>query len=212
MRLSVGRPGLPFAVAALAAAIAFLGYNLGGSQVANAANTASPVNIADPTAPSNLAHVSSGGALSTSSVPGTPATPLNLDVTGVVDSGLTELVVPTTAHIDLTSLTVAADEAENDGGHVRVFFDITEAPAGTVPGDCFADSTSFSEIQQFDLQSGTTLTLSPSSPIVMAPPAGEDECIEFGATPDTGTDSGQIHVSATGFVASGTYTGPHGTG
>ena len=30
---------------------------------------------------------------------------------------------------------------------------------------------------------------------------------------DTGASRGQVHVSATGFVASGgTYTGPHGTG
>jgi hypothetical protein len=212
---------MSLAVMMLAAAIGFLGYNLGSSQLANATSTAgsaSHVNIADPTHPGNLAHVSSAGALSTSlsgpvsTVPGTPATPLNLDVSGVVNSGFTELVVPTTAHIDLTSLTVAAAEAENEGGYVRVFLDITEAPAGTKPGDCAAHSTSFSEIQQFDLQPGTTVTLSPSSPIVMDPPAGTDECIDFAATPDTGTSSGQIHVSATGFVVSGTYTGPHGTG
>jgi hypothetical protein len=188
------RPGIPAAVAVLAAAIAFLGYNLGSSQVANAANTAS--------------QVRSAGALSAS----TPTTPLNLDTTGIVGGGFTELVEPTTAHIDLTSLTVAADEAENGGGHIRVFFELLEAPTGTPPGDCTADSTGSSEIQQFDLQSGTTVTLSPSSPIVMDPPAGEDECVTFSAVADTGTSSGQVHVSATGFVASGTYTGPHGAG
>jgi hypothetical protein len=218
MRLPVRRPGMPLAVMALAAAIGFLGYNLGSSQAANAANTASPVNIADPTNPNNLAHVSSAGALSTkvsglvTNVPGTPTTPLNLDTTGIVGGSFTELVVPTTADIDLTSLTVAVDESENGGGHVRVFFDILEAPTGTAPGDCAADSTSSSEIQQFDLESGTTATLSPSSPIVMAPPSGEDECVIFGAEADTGTSSGQVHVSATGYVASGTYTGPEGTG
>jgi hypothetical protein len=121
------------------------------------------------------------------------------------------LVGPTTASIDLTSLTVAADEAENGGGHIRVFFDILAAPKGTAPGDCTADATSNSEIQQFDLDSGTTATLSPSSPIVMAPASGEDACVIFGAEADTGTSTGQVHVSATGFVASGTYTGPHGT-
>jgi hypothetical protein len=212
MRLSVRRPGLPFAVVALAAAISFLGYNLGSSPVASAANTASPVNIADPITPTNLAHVSSGGALSTSAVPGTPGTPLNLDATGVVTGEFTELVVPTTAHIDLTSLTVAADVAENGGGHIRVFVLIEQAPTGTAPGDCTADATSSSEIQQFDLDAGTTVTLSPSSPIVMAPPSGKDECVAFGLEADTGTSTGQVHVSATGFVVSGTYSGPHGTG
>jgi hypothetical protein len=218
MKVRSGRPGMPVAIVALAAAIAFLGYNLGSSQVASASNTASPVNIADPTNPSNLAHVSSAGALSTNvsglvnSIPGTPATPLNLDVSGVVGGGFTELVEPTTARIDLTSLTVAVDENENAGGHVRVFFDILEAPVGTQPGDCAADATSSSEIQQFDVPSGTTVTLSPSSPIVMPPPSGEDECVTFAAEADTGTSSGQVHVSATGFVASGTYAGPHGTG
>jgi hypothetical protein len=188
------RPGIPAAVAVLAAAIAFLGYNLGSSQVADAANTAR--------------QVSSAAALSAS----TPTTPLNLDTTGIVGGGFTELVEPTTAHIDLTSLTVAADEAQNGGGHVRVFFEILEAPAGTPPGDCTADSTGSSEIQQFDLQSGTTVTLSPASPIVMPPPSGKDECVIFSAVADTGASTGQVHVSATGFVASGTYTGPHGTG
>jgi hypothetical protein len=217
MRLSVRRPSIPLAVMALAAAIAFLGYNLGSSPVASAANTASPVNIADPTTPTNLAHVSSAGALSTSvsglvsSVPGTPATPLNLDATGVVTGAFTELVEPTAAHIDLTSLTVAADAFEN-GGVTRVFVLIEQAPTGTAPGDCTADATSLSEIQQFDLQPGTTVTLSPSSPIVMAPPSGKDECVVFGLEADTGTDTGQVHVSATGFVVSGTYAGPHGTG
>lgn len=194
MESRLHRPGIPVAVAVLAAAIAFLGYNLGSSQVASAANTAS--------------QVSSGGALSTS----TPTTPLNLDTTGIVGGGFTELVEPTTAHIALTSLTVAADEAQNGGGHIRVFFEILEAPAGTPPGDCTADSTGSNEIQQFDLQSGTTVTLSPASPIVMPPPSGEDECVIFSAVADTGASTGQVHVSATGFVASGTYTGPHGTG
>jgi hypothetical protein len=191
------RPGIPAAVAVLAAAIAFLGYNLGSSQVANAANTAS--------------QVSSAAALP-ASTPSTPTTPLNLDTTGIVGGGFTELVEPTTAHIDLTSLTVAADEAQNGGGHIRVFFSILEAPTGTPPGDCTADSTGSSEIQQFDLQAGTTVTLSPASPIVMPPPSGKDECVIFSAVADTGASTGQVHVSATGFVASGTYTGPHGTG
>jgi hypothetical protein len=204
------------AAVVLAAAIGFLGYSLGSPPVASATDTASPVNIADPTHPGNLAHVSSAGALSTSvsglvnDVPGTPATPLNLDATGVVGAPFTELVEPTTADVDLTSLTVAADGFENEGV-VRVFVLINEAPTGTAPGDCEADATSLSEIQQFDLQGGTTVTLSPSSPIGMAPPRGKDECVEFGLEADTGTDTGQVHVSATGFVASGTYTGPHGT-
>jgi hypothetical protein len=218
MRLSVRRPGMPVAVIALAAAVGFLGYNLGSSPVASAASSASPVNIADPVTPTNLAHVSSTGALSTSvsglvnSVPGTPATPLNLDVTGVVTGEFTELVEPTEAHIDLTSLTVAADVAENNGGHIRAFFLIETAPAGTAAGDCTADATSISEIQQFDLDAGTTVTISPSSPIVMAPPAGEDQCVAFGLEADTGDSTGQVHVSATGFVVSGTYSGPHNTG
>jgi hypothetical protein len=194
MKLRLHRPSIPVAVIVLAAALAFLGYNLGSSQVANATDTAS--------------HVSSAGALSTS----TPTTPLNLDTSGVVGGGFTELVEPTTAHIDLTSLTVAADESGNGGGHIRVFFDILEAPTGTPAGDCAADSTGNSEIQQFDVQSGTTVTLSPASPIVMPPPSGKDECVAFDAVADTGTSSGQVHVSATGFVTSGTYTGPHGTG
>jgi hypothetical protein len=218
MKFCLNRPSMPVAAVVLAAAIGFLGYNLGSPQAANATNTASPVNIADPTHPDNLASVSSAGALSTSvsgsvkNIPGTPTTPLNLDTTGIVGGGFTELVQPTAAGIDLTSLTVAADVAENEGGHIRVFFDILEAPAGTPPGDCTADSTGNSEIQQFDLQSGTTVTLSPISPIVMDPPNGEDECVTFSAVADTGTSTGQVHVSATGFVASGTYTGPHGTG
>jgi hypothetical protein len=218
MTFRVRQSGMPFAVLALAAAIGFLGYNLGSSPAASAASTASPVNIADPTTPTNLAHVSSAGSLQTSvsglvsNVPGTPTTPLNLDVSGVTTGGFTELVEPTTAKIDLTSLTVAVDEAENGGGHVRIFFDILEAPTGTAPGDCLADSTGNSEIQQFDVAAGTTVTLSPSSPIVMAPPSGEDECVTFAAEPDTGTSTGQVHVSATGFVVSGTYSGPHGTG
>jgi hypothetical protein len=217
MRFSVRRPGMPLALIALAAAIGFLGYNLGSSPVASAASTASPVNIADPTTPTNLAHVSSAGALSTSvsglvnNVPGTPATPLNLDVTGVVGGEFTELVEPTAAHIDLTSLTVAADAFENSGV-TRIFFVIEQAPTGTAPGDCTADATGISEIQQFDLQPGATVTLSPSSPIVMSPPSGEDQCVAFGIEADTGTDTGQVHVSATGFVVSGTYAGPHNTG
>jgi hypothetical protein len=36
--------------------------------------------------------------------------------------------------------------------------------------------------------------------------------VTFAAEPDTGTSTGQVHVSATGFVVSGTYSGPHGTG
>jgi hypothetical protein len=221
MRLRAPRSGMPFAVMVLAAAIGFLGYNLGSSPLASAtstAGTASHVNIADPTHTRNLAHVNSAGALSTnvsglvSTVPGTPATPLNLDTTGVVGGPFTELVEPTTAQIDLTSLTVAVDEAENGGGHVRVFFLILEVPAGTRPGECAADATSDSEIQIFDLQAGTTAILSPASPIVIAPRRGKDVCLDFGAEPDTGSSTGQVHVSATGFVASGTYTGPHGTG
>lgn len=112
MKFCLNRPSMPVAAVVLAAAIGFLGYNLGSPQAANATNTASPVNIADPTHPDNLA-------------------------------------------ID---------------------------------------------------------TLSPISPIVMDPPNGEDECVTFSAVADTGTSTGQVHVSATGFVASGTYTGPHGTG
>lgn len=218
MRFSLRPANVSVGVVALAAASGFLGYNLGSPQAASATSSASSVNIADPTHPSNLAHVSSAGALSTSvsglvnNVPGTPATPLNLDTTGIVGGGFTELVEPTAAHIDLTSLTVAADVFQNGGGHVRVFFDIAEAPTGTSPGNCTADATSDSEIQQFDVQAGTTVTLSPSSPIVMAAPSGEDECVTFGAAADTGTSTGQVHVSATGFVASGTYTGPHGLG
>jgi len=209
---------MAFAVMMLAAATGFLGYNLGPSQLASASSTASHVNIADPTKASNLAHVNSAGALSTSvsglvsNVPGTPATPLNLDATGVVGGPFTELVEPTTARIDLTSLTVAVAESQNEGGHVRVFLVIIEAPRGTRPGNCEADSTGDSEIQVFDLQSGTTATLSPSSPIVMTPPSGKDECIDFGAEADTGSSTGQVSVSATGFVASGTYAGPHGIG
>jgi hypothetical protein len=211
MKLRLGRSRVPVAAVVLAAAIAFLGYNLGSPQLANATNTASPVNIADPTTPGNLAHVSSAGALSTSEVPGTPKTPLNLDTTGVTGGPFTELVEPTTASIDLTSLTVAADVAENNGGHLRIFFSILGAPKGTAPGDCSADATSDTEIQQFDLDAGTTATLSPSSPIVIAPASGEDACLIFGIEADTGTSSGQVHVSATGFVVSGTYAGPHGT-
>jgi hypothetical protein len=215
MRLSVRRPAMPVAVMAVAAAVAFLGYNLGSSPVASAASTASPVNIADPTTPTNEAHVSSAGALQTSvsnlvnSEPGTPVTPLNLDATGVVTGEFTELVEPTTAKIDLTSLTVAADVAENGGGHIRVFVLLLGAPLGTAPGDCTADATSDNEIQQFDLDAGTTVTLQPSSPIVMAPASGEDECVVFGLEADTGSSTGQVHVSATGYVVSGTYSGPH---
>jgi hypothetical protein len=195
----------------LAAAIGFLGYNLGSSQLANAANTASPVNIADPTHPDNLAAVSSAGALSTSQVPGTPKTPLNLSTSGVVGS-VSELVVPTTAAIDLTSLTVAVEEFENGGGHVRVFFSIFGAPKGTPPGDCLADATSGGTVQQFEVPSGTTTILAPSSPIVVAPASGQDVCVTYGAEADTGTDTGQVLVSATGFVVSGTYAGPRAAG
>jgi hypothetical protein len=223
MRLREYRPSMPLAVVMLAAAIGFLGYNLGSSQLASASSassassltSASHVNIADPTHTSQLAHVSSSGALSTSvsglvnDVPGTPAEPLNLDVSGVTEGGPTELVEPTTAEIDLTSLTVAADVAESGSGHLRVFFDILQVPIGTQPGDCAVDATGNSEIQQFDLQAGTTVTLSPSSPIVMAPPKGKDECVIFSSEADTGSSSGQVHVSATGFVVSGTYAGPH---
>jgi hypothetical protein len=218
MKLRAHRPGMSFAVMMLAAAIGFLGYNLGSSQLANATSTAgsaSHVNIADPTHPSRLAHVSSAGALSTSvsgsvsAVPGTPATPLNLDATGVTGGPFTELVEPTTAEIDLTSLTVAADVAENEGGHLRVFFLIADVPAGTQPGDCSADATSISEIQQFDVDAGATVTLTPGSPIVITPPRGQADCLDFGIEADTGTDTGQVHVSATGFVVSGTYSGPH---
>jgi hypothetical protein len=210
MKLGVHRPSTPVAVVVLAAAIGFFGYNLGSSQLANAANTASPVNIADPTHPGNLAAVSSAGALSTSEVPGTPKTPLNLNVQGTVGTE-TELVEPTTASIDLTSLTVAAQEEGNGGGHIRVFVQLFGAPKGTAPGHCLADATSGGEIQEFDLDAGTTDTLSPSSPIVMAPASGEDACVVFGVEADTGTSTGQVYVSATGFVVSGTYTGPHGT-
>jgi hypothetical protein len=190
MRLPLRRPSMPLAVIVLAAATGFLGYSLGPSQLANATSVSGPV----------------------STVPGTPATPLNLDTSGVTGGPFTELVRPTTAKIDLTSLTVAADESQNEGGHIRVFLLIIETPLRTKPGNCSAAATSDSEIQIFDLQSGTTATLSPSSPIVMAPPSGKDECIDFGAEADTGSSTGQVHVSATGFVASGTYTGPHGTG
>jgi hypothetical protein len=93
-------------------------------------------------------------------------------------------------------LTVAADVAENEGGHLRIFVLILQAPAGTPAGHCQA----------------ATATLSPSSPIVMDPPRGKDECIAFGIEADTGSSSGQVHVSATGFVASGSYAGPHGNG
>jgi hypothetical protein len=189
MNLSLRRPALPVAVLALAAATAFLGYEL---------------------APAGPAGATSTSVITT--VPGTPSTPLNLSVSGVVDGGFTELVQPTTAHIDLTSLTVAADVAQNEGGHLRVFLLIEQAPAGTPAGKCTADATGDSEIQQFDVQAGTTVTLSPASPIVMAPSSGKDECIAFGAAPDTGESTGQVHVSATGFVASGSYKGPHGNG
>lgn len=194
MKFRAHRSSVPVTIVVLAATVGFFGYNLGSSPVANAANTLSPASsAAEPSA-------------------STPATPLNLDTTGITGGGFTELVEPTTAHIDLTSLTVAADESQNEGGHIRVFFEIQEAPTGTPPGDCTADATGSSEIQQFDLQSGTTVTLSPASPIVMPPPSGEDECITFSAVADTGASTGQVHVSATGFVTSGTYNGPHGTG
>jgi hypothetical protein len=217
MKFAIHRPGLPVAILALAGATAFLGYNLAPSVPAGAAS-ASHVSIADPDHPGQLARVSSSGALSTTTsgvvttVPGTPATPLNLYADGVSTGPFTELVEPTSAHIDLTSLTVAVQQAENEGGHIRVFLLRRQAPAGTKAGSCVADATSDSEIQAFDLDSGTTATLTPGTPIVMAPPSGKDECIAFGADPDTGSSTGQVQVSATGFVASGTYSGPHGTG
>jgi hypothetical protein len=187
MKLAVHRPSLSLAVLALAAATAFLGYNLAPTQPAGATST----NVV-------------------TTVPGTPTTPLNLYADGVSTGPFTDLVQPTEAHIDLTSLTVAVQEAENEGGHIRVFLLLLVAPAGTKAADCTTDATSEIEIQAFDLQSGTTATLSPASPIVMAPPSGKDECIAFGADPDTGSSTGQVQVSATGFVASGTYSGPHG--
>jgi hypothetical protein len=178
MKLRLDQSKVPVAVVVLAAAIAFLGYNLGSSQPANATNTASPVNIADPTHPDNLAAVSSAGALSTSEVAGTPKTPLDLSRDGtVVNTGTTELIEPTTATIDLTSLTVAVLDFDPGDSPVRVGFDILEAPTGTPPGDCAADATSDTEIQVFDLQPGTTDTLSPASPIVMAPASGDDACV-----------------------------------
>jgi hypothetical protein len=210
MKLRLDQSKVPVAALVLAAAIAFLGYNLASSQPANATNTASPVNIADPTHPDNLAAVNSAGALSTSEVPGTPKTPLDLSRDGtVVNTGTTELIEPTTATIDVTSLTVAVLDFDPGDSPVRVGFDILEAPAGTPPGDCAADATSDTEIQVFDLQPGTTDTLSPASPLVMTPPAGHDECLGFFSTVDDGSDPTQVDVAATGFVASGTYTGPH---
>src|ERR1700722_13262215 len=176
MKLRVHRPSTSVAVVVLAAAIGFLGYNLGSSQLANAANTASPVNIADPTHPGNLAAVSSAGALSTSEVPGTPKTPLNLEAEGMV-ANITGLVGPPPASIDLTSLTVAAQEAENGGGHIRVFFELLGAHKGAAPGGCSADATSVINIQEFDLDAGTPDTLSPGSQIVMTPASGEDACV-----------------------------------
>jgi hypothetical protein len=218
MKLRAHRSSMSFAVLMLAAAIGFLGYNLGSSQLANATGTAgsaSHVNIADPTHTSYLAHVSKAGALSTSvsgsvsAVTGTPSTPLNLDATGVTGGPFTELVEPTTAEVDLTSLTVAADVAENGGGHLRVFVLILDVPLATKPGDCAADATSLSEIQQFDVDAGATVTLTPGSPIVITPPRGQADCLDFGIEADTGSSTGQVHVSATGFVVSGAYSGPH---
>jgi hypothetical protein len=217
MKLRLHHSAVPLAVVVLAAAISFFGYNLGSAQVANATSTASPVNIADPTHPGNLAHVSSAGALSTTvsglveNVPGTPTTPLDLSQDGTaVNAGVTELIEPTTAEIDLTSLTVAVLDFDPGGSPVRVGFEFIEAPTGTPPGDCAANATSSTEIEVFDLQPGTTDTLSPASPLVMTPPAGHDECLGFFSTVDGGgSDDTQVDVAATGFVASGTYTGPH---
>jgi hypothetical protein len=206
MKLRTPRPAMPLALMTLAVSIGLLAYNLGPSQAASAASSASSVNIADPTTPTNVAHVSSAGALSTSvsgpvtNVPGTPATPLNLSVDGTsVDFG-GELVQPTAAEIDLTSLTVTVPDFVPGASPVRVFFSFIEAPSGTKAGDCAADGTSDTEIQVFDLQPGSTDTVSPASPIVMAPPAGHDECVFFGTAVDGGgSDHTQVDVAATGF-------------
>ena len=112
----------------------------------------------------------------------------------------------------LTAVTYKIDVKFPVPQHIRVFFELLGAPKGTAPGDCLADATSVSNIQEFDLDAGTTGTLAPGSPIVMAPASGEDACVIFGVEADTGTSTGQVHVSATGFVASGIYTGPHGLG
>ena len=77
----------------------------------------------------------------------------------------------------LTAVTYKIDVKFPVPQHIRVFFELLGAPKGTAPGDCLADATSVSNIQEFDLDAGTTDTLSPASPIVMAPASGDDACV-----------------------------------
>jgi hypothetical protein len=124
-----------------------------------------------------------------------------------------ELIQPTQANIDLTALTVTVGKLFNFDPWV-VSVDILTVPNGTTAGSCWSARTQDRPLQTFDLFPGTTATVSPVSPLVFAPPPGSTRCLVVIAYNDGGTSSnnnGIATVSATGYVVSGTYSGPHGT-
>jgi len=97
---------------------------------------------------------------------------------------------------------------------VLLYVDILKVPNGTMAGNCWSARTQDRALQTVDLFPGTTATLSPVSPLVFAPPPGNTRCLVVIGYNDGGTSSNNIGlatVSATGYVVSGTYSGPHGT-
>jgi hypothetical protein len=120
-----------------------------------------------------------------------------------------ELIYPTSATIALTSLTVALDPRNSNPWGITLW--VASVPNNTDPGDCIANASSWGNIQQFDLQPGTTTTLSPQSPIILGPAdASHWVCLYVSGANDLGyanntTDDSDVYVSATGYVVSGSY-------
>jgi hypothetical protein len=140
------------------------------------------------------------------------ANALNLVVDSASQS-FAELIQATTASIDLTSLTVALSPAGN-ADPWNVSLELVSVPNGTTAGNCRNAETAVRTVQAFALHPGETATLSMPSPLVVAPPAGQTRCLLVASSNATGAVSnnfGLVFVSATGYVVSGTYSGPHGT-
>jgi hypothetical protein len=213
--------GVIVALAMVALSVGWLGLAIKTASPVVASSSTSPVTLQDG-AGTNLAKVSSSGALSITGSVGTypgidAASALNLAIGGDNETGCStnctpELISPTQAKIDLTSLTVALDASNANPWLITL--QVVTVPKGTTGGDCYSAGISGETIQAFELQPGTTATLSPASPIALTPASGKSVCLLAQGTNVTGSytdNTGTFIVSATGYVASGTYSYPHNT-
>jgi hypothetical protein len=228
----IKRLGSNVGMGLIALSIGLLAFAIKTASPTAASSGTTPVTLQDG-ATSNLAKVSKAGALSVDGSVGTypqinAASALNLytyggnqriaqdcpSPDGAIGGCYPEIVNPTQATIDITSLTVALD-GENANSW-DILLQMMTVPKGTAAGKCW-DTASYhvgTSIYEFALHPGTTTTVSPASPIVLAPAPGQSVCLiaEGGNDPGEGSNnSGFYTISATGYVVSGSYDYNHNT-